>query len=214
MQNLYDSTSGHEKEFSEYHSGGGSHDYMWGEQPFVVSVLCDRTERGFITSWWVSGKKGIEDAPTLVLQARMSVPAATQDELLAALHEYWNDCLRELAFGSAVAGGVKVTPAGLKELEDARRGRLLDFHLKGNDLFRNFYVEGTSKVERTGRMYAMLKAMGSLQPQRTIANFETGQLGTEVKATAINQRLVLAKRQGLVSVDMPVRQSGAIANRK
>ena len=146
------------------------------------------------------GKKWEEDTPKLLLRLRTAV-SGTKEELLPQLVAIWEHSLMELAFGSAISGGIVNPTQDLKELTEAQRLLMFDRHLKGHAQMGHFNIKSDSKIERTGNMYLLLKSLGSKQPQREIATFESIPFVREVKAAAINQRLALARKSGYLPAD-------------
>lgn len=186
------------EDFSEDHLNQATRAFMWGNDPFVVTVFCQESGNGFLTDWWVSGRRWADDSPTLVLKLRLGVNAS-REELKATLYALWDENLKDVSFGSAIFGGIQNPSNDLKELSDQQKAELFDFHLQGHTQFGHFNIKSTSKVERTANMYLLLKSLGSKQPQKEIAKFESFPFITEVKSSAINQRLALARQQGYLT---------------
>jgi len=186
------------EDFSEDHLLKDAKAFMWGDEPFVATVFCQKSERGYLTDWWVSGRRWTDDSPTLVLRLRIGVNAQA-DDLRSKLLELWDTSLREVSFGSAIYGGVQNPSQDLKELDEAQRNSLFDFHLQGHSRYGHFNIKGKSKIEKTANMYLLLKSLGSKQPQKAIAFFESIPNVSEVKASIINQRLALARQSGYLS---------------
>lgn len=186
------------EDFSEDHLNSDTRAFMWGNDPFVITVFCQQSGQGFLTDWWVSGRRWSDDSPILVLKLRLGVTASRED-LKAALQELWHDNLKDVSFGSSLFGGIQNPSTDLKELTDQQKAELFDFHLQGHTQYGHFNIKGTSKVERTATMYLLLKSLGSKQPQREIAKFESVPFISEVKSSAINQRLALARQQGFLA---------------
>lgn len=182
-------------EFSEDHIRRSDPAFMWGDDPFVVSVQCQKTDMGYLADWWVSGRKWEDDSPTLILRLRLGV-TAKKSELRADLLHLWDIALRELSFGSALVGGIRSESGEVNELSDSQKSELLRFHLLGNERLENFKILGDTKTEKTANMYLMLKSFGTKQPQKTITEFESEYLKQIISPTAISQRLMFAKKQG------------------
>lgn len=190
------------EDFSEDHLHKDARAFMWGEDPFVATVFCQKGEQGFLTDWWVSGRRWIDDSPTLVLRLRLGVNASKENLRDSLLH-LWDTSLREAAFGSAIYGGIENPSQDLKELTDAQRTTLFDFHLQGHSRYGNFNIKGKSKIEKTANQYLLLKSLGSKQPQKAIAFFESIPYVSEVKTSVINQRLALARQAGYLEKERP-----------
>jgi hypothetical protein len=184
-------------EFSESHLSKEESAFYWGDSPFVVSVQCTKTEKGFLADWWISGLRREDDQPTLMLRLKHGIEGK-RNELQENLWLSWVDSIRELSYASANAGGLMSKEGEINELGERQRVQLLTFHLIGNERIGNFDKGGESKVSRTANMYLLLKSFGSKQPQKSIAEFESQEIGEIVNATAINQRLSQAKQKKLL----------------
>jgi hypothetical protein len=182
-------------DFSEDHIRQADPSFMFGDDPFVVSVQCQKTDAGFLADWWVSGRKWEDDSPTLILRLRLGV-TAKKSELRADLLHLWDVALRELSFGSAMVGGIRSATGEVNELSDSQKRELLRFHLLGNERLGNFSILGETKTERAANMYLMLKSFGTKQPQKAITQLESELLKQAIDPTVISQRLMFAKKQG------------------
>jgi hypothetical protein len=189
------------EDFSEDHLNSDTRAFMWGNDPFVVTVFCKESGQGFLTDWWVSGRRWKDDSPILVLKLRLGV-TATREDLKATLFTLWENNLKDVSFGSAIFGGIQNPSTDLKELSDQQKAELFDFHLQGHSQYGHFNIKGSSKVERTATMYLLLKSLGSKQPQKAIAKFESVPFISEIKSSAINQRLALARQQGYLTKEL------------
>lgn len=188
------------QDFSEHFSTPGMKAYMWGDDPFVVTAFCVQAEDGYLVDWWVSGRTRKLELPSLLIRMKSGIDAEP-NELEHSLSRIWETSLRDIAFGSAIFGGVLGSSQELAEMPEELRQRLFDFHLQGHSRFGNFNKEGNSKIERTANMYKLLKTFGSTQPQKAIAAFESLSLVDEVKPAIVNQRLALAKKAGLLTAN-------------
>ena len=182
-------------EFSEDHIKKSEPSFMWGDDPFVVSVQCQKTDMGYLADWWVSGRKWEDDSPTLILRLRLGV-TSNKSELREDLLHLWDVALRELSFGSALVGGIRSTSNEVNELSESQKIELLRFHLLGNERLGNFNILGDTKTEKTANMYLMLKSFGTKQPQKAITQMESELLKRAIDPTVISQRLMFAKKQG------------------
>jgi hypothetical protein len=182
-------------EFSEDQIRRTDPSYMFGDDPFVVSVQCQKTEMGYLADFWVSGRKWEDDSPTLILRLRLGV-TSNKSELREDLLHLWDVALRELSFGSAMVGGIRGTTGEVNELSEPKKRELLRFHLWGNERLGNFNILGDTKTEKTANMYLMLKSFGTKQPQKAITQLESELLKREIDPTVISQRLMFAKKQG------------------
>ena len=179
-------------DFSEDHIRQSDPSFMWGDDPFVVSVQCQKTDMGYLADFWVSGRKWEDDSPTLILRLRLGVTSKKSD-LRSELLNLWDIALRELSFGSAIVGGIRSSAGEVNELSDSNKRELLRFHLLGNELLGNFNILGETKTEKTANMYLMLKSFGTKQPQKAITQMESELLKSIIDPTVISQRLMFAK---------------------
>lgn len=187
----------YEIDFGEDHLNKAEPSFMWGDNPFVVSVLSEKTPNGYLTDWWVTGRRYSKDVPRLLLRLRMSLPESTKG-LRKDLLNKWNLHLVDLAFESAEEGGIENPSPGLKELSPNKQQELFQFHLTGHNQFHHFNNFGNSKVEKTANMYLLLKSLSSTRSQQAIAKFESFPFIHDVAVTAINQRLANAKKKGFI----------------
>lgn len=174
--------------------------FLWLDAPFVGTVFCNPGDRGVTTEWLVSGKRWEDESSKLILRFRIALPVPL-DTIQTAIREVWESSLRDLAFGSAISGGVANHADGLKVLSMQQRKQMFDAHLKGHAELGHFNIKGDSRAERTANMYLLLKSLGSKQPQQAIASFESIPFVSEVKATAINQRLAQARKAGFLPAE-------------
>jgi hypothetical protein len=185
------------KELFEQHSVSGCHTFNWTDHPFAVTVKCTKIPHGFVTDWWVSGRKWQDDKPSLMIRFRHGIESNKTD-LQGNLKGIWERIVREFAFETALVGGINNDSNEVSGLDQSQRAKLIWFHLFANDHLGHFNLEGNSKIERTVNMHILLKSFGYKQPQKFIAEYETSIFLQEVKPTAINRRLAIAKEQGLL----------------
>lgn len=185
------------KELFEKHSLNGSHSLNWTDFPFAVSVQCLKTPHGYVADWWVSGKKWEDDKPSLMIRFRHGIET-TKADLEANLRDLWERILREFAFETALVGGINTAFNEVSDLDKSQRAQLIWFHLYANDYLGHFNLLNDSKIEKTVNMHNLLKSFGYKQPQKIIAEYESETTFKEVKTTAINRRLAIAKEQGLL----------------
>lgn len=172
-------------------------DYLWTDEPFVGTVFCTRLDKGFETDWWVSGTTWKDEKPRLMLRLRLSVDAS-EAELKGKLEEIWSNNLVDLAYGSAVPGGINDPSIDQRDLTISQKNFLFERQLHGHMQLHSFNIKGDSKVERTANMYLLLKSFGSTQPQKAIAAFESKSFVHDVLPSAINQRLAMARKAGFL----------------
>jgi hypothetical protein len=140
---------------------------------------------------------------------------SSKEELEAYLLQFWEERIQELAFSSAITGGIKQDSSNLKALSSESRTWLIRSALMGNDWLKNFNITSSSVIERTGLMYQLLRSMGVWNSQAAIADFETYNFANNwermkagevvelvIKPAIINQRLVLARRAGIIKPEL------------
>lgn len=193
----------------------GEFHLMVADSPFVYLVIATPSPLGgFSSKWWITGKDWKTDQPVMIGYFEWGVNAEKKD-LEAYLLQFWEERIQELAFSSAITGGIKQNSSNLKALSDKSRTWLIRSALMGNDWLKNFNITSSSVIERTGLMYQLLRSMGVWNSQAAIADFETYNFadnwermkaGEEVelviKPTIINQRLVLARRAGIIKPEL------------
>ena len=185
------------EDFSEDHLHKDFYSYMWSEEPFIVSVQCQKIGRGFVADWWVSGTAWEDEIPTLILRFRHGLEIE-KEHLRPLLKKLWDTWLMDLSFETAMVGGITNTSKEINELPEKVRQQILRFHLWGHDKLGHFNIKGDTKVEKTANQYLMLKTFGSTQPQKAIADSESYPFLGEVSPATINQRLAMAKKLGFL----------------
>lgn len=185
------------EDFSEDHLHKDFYSYMWSEEPFIVSVQCQKIGRGFVADWWISGTAWENEIPTLILRFRHGLEIDRED-LKPLLKKLWNTWLMELSFETAMVGGITNNSKEINELPEKIKQEILRFHLWGHDKLGHFNIKGETKVENTANKYLMLKTFGSTQPQKAIAESESYPFKGEVSPATINQRLAMAKKLGFL----------------
>lgn len=182
------------------------------DEPFSTVVISRQiSDRSFQTEWWVTGMGWKTERPTMLALLHLTVSSSLED-LETTLQGLWFERVEELAYSSALAGGFTQGAEALKALDDDIRIRVLRHLMLGHDHLNHFNLETNSVVYRTGLMFEFLKTLGVTQAQRVIADFETFNFahnweamsrGEEVelvvKPSIVNQRLVLAKKAGIIS---------------
>ena len=202
------------------------------DNPFVVSVVAiPRAGGTFLTEWWVTGPTSPEfgaSPPILLLHSFMGI-RCDQEELENQVSLFWAERLQELTFASAIADGVSVDTKRLRELNPHTQEKVVLGHLQGHEYLRQF--PGPNKpvratlTMRTAFMYVLLRSMGVGKVQQIIADFESSnvagrygelQKGEDINVSTetINQRLVHARRLGLLEVLDPLRRGRAPSSSK
>lgn len=178
--------------------------FKWEDDPFVVSVTASNTNNGYLCDWWVSGISqaifhGNENGfPRMMLRAQIGISIKESAlELEAALHELWFEHFKDLAFESAIQGGlmrsVLSTDLNTKTLH-------AEFHLEGHDRLGHFNSKSSEAplMERSAKQYGLLTSMGHTRSQKLIADYESKQQAIEVLVGAIDRRLYMSRKAGLV----------------
>jgi hypothetical protein len=200
--------------------------FMFAEEPSVAVVLCSPAlEGGFYTQWWVTTNDWKTSIPTLVTYLELGVNERAED-LEATLGVLWGNTVEQLSLGSAMTGGISMTSHQLRQLTEKQENWVITHTLLGHDHLKHFSINSNSVIERTANMYHLLRSMGVSAIQRAIAEFESLNFADNwakfkrdevfemtVKTSLINQRLVLARKSGILS-DPPVHQPGSVASAK
>lgn len=204
-----------DKNFIHFTWIDGEFHLMVADSPFVFLVIATPSPLGgYSSKWWITGKDWKTDVPVMNGYLEWGVNSS-KEELEAYLLQFWEERIQELAFSSAITGGIKQDSSNLKALSSKSRTWLIRSALMGNDWLKNFNITSSSVIERTGLMYQLLRSMGVWNSQAAIADFETYNFannwermkaGEEVelviKPAIINQRLVLARRAGIIKPEL------------
>ena len=182
--------------FAESHIGKSNTDYLFIDSPFVGSIFCSFEEGQYLLDFWVS-RSFPKSAPSMLLRVKTSIKC-DKNRLESKLQSMWNRSLKDVAKSSAKSGGIDISTEEFKHLPQDSQTNLIHGHLFAHDRSQGFNNIGYSKVARTASMYLFLQTMGTKQPQKAIAAFEDREMLGEVKTTAINQRLALAKQAGFI----------------
>ena len=121
-----------------------------------------------------------------------------KENLLKKLESMWNKSAKTIALTSSKSGGLEVSTEEFKLLTKDQQHYLIHTHLFAHDRSEHFSTLGFSKVAKTASMYKILTSLGTKQQQKAIAEFEDFEKMGEVKTTAINQRLAIAKQAGII----------------
>ena len=195
--------------------------YHGVSDPFVFTVVCVRKPSGvYLCEWFVSGTPDPipgESPPVLLVNVVMGMKVARNNnestELPSDLAQIWEERVRELAFYSAISGGIVIEPSKIKSYGSKTQKDLTDLHLASHDLLEHFSqpdkrTRGNLTL-RTAYMYELLRSMGVTKIPNTISNFETWnfarfyervQQGADitVSVSTVNQRISQAKKLGLI----------------
>jgi len=193
--------------FSEAGSSGSCLYYNFGDFPFAVSVFAFPAESGVTTDWYVSGRKKIDEPqPSLIMKMTFSIQEQDRWIIEGMINKIWDNYFLELAFGSAMVSGSLLGDFVYNNPTRHVEVGFLDFHLYAHDRFADLQREPKmSKVERTARWHLLLQSFGIKQTHQIIANYESNFIGIAdgslktVNTATINQRLQLARKQGLLS---------------
>ena len=187
------------------------HEIYFSDYPFVVTVVFhERSEHSYLLDWWVSGTNLELEQPRLVLRLGSVVIADDLQELEEKVEMLWSENLKEIAIDSVMMGGFAALGfhSGFDYTKQVRE-RIVRYHLIQHD--NNWRGGKRSKVLLTAGWHNMAKQFGINQTQQLIAQHESA-LGildlvdavrakvdsSSLKTSHINQRLKLAKDEGLV----------------
>lgn len=179
--------------------------FKWEYDPFVVTVTASKTSLGYLTDWWISGlthegfhNKEQSGYPTLLLRAQIGVSKKDSKEvLLADLQDLWETHFLDIAFDSAIQGGI---PAKASNTDSETKKLHAVHHLEGHDHLGHFdsSVSESPLTERSARQYSLLTSLGYPKAQKLIAEYESKTQGIEVLVGAIDRRLYISRRAGLI----------------
>lgn len=182
--------------FAEEHVSKKAVDYLFLDQQFVGSIFCKNDDQNYLVDWWVTSARP-NSSPCLVLRAQTSFKVE-KSRLGKKLQSHWKQFYLKPAVASAKSGGIAAETEDFKRLPLDSQHNLIHGHLFAHDRNEHFNHLGHSKVARTESMYLLLNTLGTKQPQKAIAAHEDPEMLGEVKTTAINQRLALAKKAGIL----------------
>ena len=201
--------------------------FHFGDFPFAVTVFCSRQEKGYIADYWISGRRYSDDEPRLVMRVTAAINAENTDELEAAVNDFWGTELQEMAFGSAMAGGIASHQKN--DMTKQAREDMLFFHLAAHDRFAEAMGDQKmSRVEQTARWHNLIRSFDVKQTQKLIVRHqwvsdlaEDGVTAEEFekrdrqRSAVINARLMAARKQGLLFELPPSeRRSSSVTRRK
>lgn len=148
---------------------------------YVATAIIDND----IAHWWVSGKNNGDTK----LMFRYSHSVSNKD-INSYLTIQWG-LIRSLC---QYTDGMKDLSNDINELDKDTKSYVIQSHLKNN--MHNF--DTSTKTKMTVEMYNLLKSFNFKQPQKAIAECESGVTGEEVEVVNIAQRLMYAKRMGYI----------------
>jgi hypothetical protein len=179
--------------------------FMWEDDPFVVTVTASKTPRGYLTDWWISGlthegfhNKEENGYPTLLLRAQIGVSKKESKAVLQAdLLDLWETHFLDIAFDSAIQGGI---PAKDSKTDAETKKLHAQHHLEGHDHLGHFdsSISVSPLTERSARQYSLLTSLGYPKAQKLIADYESKTHAIEVSVGAIDRRLYISRRAGLI----------------
>ena len=195
---------GLEGQFASFNRAYKTALFKWVDDPFVVTVTAANTANGYLCDWWVSGISqavfhGKESGfPRMMLRAQIGVSRKESAlQLEQALHELWFEHFKDLAFESAIQGGLMKAevPSDL-EVKSLHS----ELHLEGHDRLGHFDDEdaGSPLMERSAKQYGLLTSMGHPRSQKLIAEYETKKQAIDVVVGAIDRSLYMSRKAGLV----------------
>ena len=201
--------------------------FHFGDFPFAVTVFCSKQERGYIADYWISGRRYSDDEPRLVMRLTAAINAGDREELQTSVSDFWDTQLQEMAFGSAMVGGIATHQND--EITKQARDEMLIFHLHAHDRFAEAMGDQKlSRVEQTARWHNLIRSFDVRQTQKIICAHQwvsdlaeegmTSQVFEErdrKRSAVINSRLVAARKQGLLTEYPPSeRRSSSTTRRK
>lgn len=213
--------------FSETRVSKSTPVFHFGDFPFAVTVFCFRQEKGYVADYWISGRRYSDDEPRLVMRVIAAINSENTEELEVAVNEFWSTQLQEMAFGSAMVGGIASHQKN--DMTKQLREDMLSFHLAAHDRFAEAMGDQKrSRVEQTARWHNLIRSFDVKQTQKIIASHqwvadlsEKGMTAEEFekrdrkRSAVINQRLIAARKQGLLFELPPSeRQNSSITRRK
>lgn len=180
------------------------------DNPFIYSVIgTPRSKGGYSLEWWVTGPTGpdsrldpVSDRPALILTMNLAIQSS-KAEFEEKVQNVWAETVEELAFASAMSGGISDTLMW-RRLPEKTQHDIIVHHLLGHDYLDHF--SKSNKTVRAASMYLFLHDIGVTKIQQELASFERYSLmGLELRVressvtpTTINQRLTHAKKLGLL----------------
>ena len=184
--------------------------FHFGDFPFAVTVFCLRQEKGYIADYWISGRRYSDDEPRLVMRVTAAIDSENTEELEVAVNEFWSTQLQEMAFGSAMVGGIASHQKS--DMTKQLRDDMLSFHLAAHDRFAEAMGDQRrSRVEQTARWHNLIRSFDVKQTQKIIVKHqwvsdlaEEGMTAEEFekrdqkRSAVINARLIAARKQGLL----------------
>ena len=201
--------------------------FHFGDFPFAVSVFCFRQEKGYIADYWISGRRYSDDEPRLVMRVTAAINCDSSDELEEVVNDYWSLQLQEMAFGSAMVGGIASHQKN--DMTKHVRDEMLSFHLEAHDRFAQAMGDQKrSRVEQTARWHNLIRSFDVKQTQKVIAGHqwvadlaEEGMTAEEFekrerkRSAVINARLTAARKQGLLfEIPPSERRNSSVTRRK
>lgn len=189
----------------------GMHEIYFSDYPFVATVVFQkRSEHSYLVDWWVSGTNLELKQPRLVLRLGSVVIADDLQSLEEEVEMLWSENLKGIAIDSVMMGGFAASGfhSGFDYTKQVRE-RIVRYHLMQHD--NNWRGGRRSKVLLTAGWHNMAKQFGINQTQQLIAQHEAALdildvvdavrskiESSDLKTSHINQRLKLAKDEGLV----------------
>lgn len=133
-----------------------------------------------------------------MLRAQLGISKKESKVILEAdLHTLWLENIKDLAFESAIQGGIDKN-----EITTDSQIKLLhaEAHLEGHDRMGHFDSENspTPTTERSARQYGLLTSLGYPKAQQLIADYETQKFAIEVLVGAVDRRLYMSRKTGLI----------------
>jgi hypothetical protein len=207
--------------FTQSFRQGENLSFHFGKFPFAVSAICRQIETGFIVELFVSGRETNIEGAAIGHVMRMTTAIPEKTLIEGAIQHLWETQLEDIAYSSAVAGGIGIADFPMV-VTRSDRDELLMFHLSAQSRFRDLARDPKlNRVEETAWQHNLIRSFGVKQTasllaeaelKRDMANkFETKEeleIETlEKKIFAVNQRLRKARKLGLLSSFVEVQGS-------
>jgi len=173
---------------------GSVYTFFFGNDPFVVTIFCTKSDEGYIADWVISGPRRRDAKPRFLLRVQTGI-SAEKSELEDVLWDYWTLNLLELAQGSANQGGFDLYPNALPK---GTSMEIANFHLFAHDRLHHFEEQGITVAIRTADMFLLVKSLGYIQAQKLIIDYEAIKALTPVPASTTTNRLTTARKLGLI----------------
>jgi hypothetical protein len=187
--------------------------FHMGKFPFAVSAICRPVETGYIVELFVSGRESNIEGAAISHVMRMTTAIPEKTLIEGAIQHLWETQLEDIAYASAVAGGIGAADFPMV-VTRSDRDDLLMFHLSAQTRFRDLARDPKlNRVEETAWQHNLIRSFGVKQTATLLAEaelkremvkkFETKEEieveTLEKKILAVNQRLRKARKLDLLN---------------